>query len=94
MAQAARDKGYKYIAISDHSQSLKIAGGLSVEDLKKQIQRVQKLNRKFSDFTILAATEVDIKDDGTLDYPDSILKELDIVICAIHTGFKQSKEKY
>ncbi len=93
MAQAARRKGYKYIAITDHSRSLKIAGGLSIGDLKKQKQEIRKLNKKFSNFTILIGSEVDIKDDGSLDYPDSILKELDIVICAVHTGFKQSKEK-
>lgn len=93
MAQAAQMKGYKYIAITDHSRSLKIAGGLSIRDLKKQKQEIRKLNKKFSNFTILIGSEVDIKDDGSLDYPDSMLKELDIVICAIHTGFKQSKEK-
>lgn len=93
MAQAAQRKGYKYIAITDHSRSLKIAGGLSIGDLKKQKQEIRKLNKKFSNFTILIGSEVDIKDDGSLDYPDSILKGLDIVICAIHTGFKQSKEK-
>jgi DNA polymerase (family 10) len=101
LALAAKKRGYEYIAITDHSQSLKVAGGLSVSDLKKQIKEIHKLNKKFSNprlrretsFTLLTGAEVDIKDDGSLDYPDFLLKELDIVICAIHTGFKQSKEK-
>lgn len=70
-----------------------MAGGLSVEEKKKQIDEVRRLNKKLSGFTVLIGSEVDIKDDGSLDYPDSILKELDVVIGAIHTGFKQSKEK-
>lgn len=93
MAQTARKKGYQYLAITDHSQSLKVAGGLSVERLKKQIDIIHKLNKKFKDFRILAGAEVDIKSDGRLDYPDKVLKDLDIVIAAIHTGFKQSKEQ-
>lgn len=93
LVQAAKKIGYEYIAVTDHSQSLKVAGGLSIEEKKKQIDAVRKLNKKLSGFTVLLGAEVDIKDDGSLDYPDSILKELDVVIGAIHTGFKQSKEK-
>lgn len=94
IANSARAKGYSYIAICDHSQSIKIAGGLSVERLKKQIDLIHKLNKKFKGpFRILAGSEVDIKSDGSLDYPDKLLKELDIVVAAIHTGFKQSQEQ-
>jgi len=93
IARACRNKGYKYVAICDHSQGLKVAGGLSIERLKKQIALIRKLNRKFKGFRILTGSEVDIKSDGRLDYPDKILRELDIVIGAIHSGFKQSREQ-
>lgn len=93
LVEAAQKRGYEYIAITDHSQSLKVAGGVSVEEKKKQIDEVRRLNKKLAGFTVLIGAEVDIKDDGSLDYPDSILKELDVVVAAIHAGFKQSKEK-
>jgi len=92
IARACRQIGYKYVAITDHSQSLKIAGGLSEKELAKKNKEIDNLNKKFKDFKILKGVEVDIKQDGTLDYPDTILKDLDVVIIAIHTGFKQSKE--
>ncbi|MFH1856645.1 MAG: DNA polymerase/3'-5' exonuclease PolX, partial [Candidatus Omnitrophota bacterium] len=93
LVEAAQKRGYEYIAITDHSQGLKVAGGLSVNDAKKHIEYIRKLNQKLKGITLLTGFEIDIKDDGSLDYPDSLLKELDIVIGAIHTGFKQSKEK-
>ncbi len=91
IAKAAQERGYSYIAICDHSQSIKIAGGLSIERLQKQNNLIRKLNRQFKKFRILTGSEVDIKSDGSLDYPDKILKELDVVVAAIHTGFKQSQ---
>ena len=93
MAQEAKKRGYEYIAITDHSISLKVAGGLSLKKLSKQIKDIQKINKRLKGITILSGTEIDIKDDGSLDYPDSILKEVDVIICAIHSGFKQPKEK-
>ena len=89
LAESARELGYKYIAICDHSESLKVAGGISRERKLEQIAEIRKLNKKMTNFHILAGAEVDIKADGTLDYDDEILKKLDIVIAAIHTGFKQ-----
>jgi DNA polymerase (family 10) len=91
IARAAKDRGYKYIAICDHSQSIKIAGGLSIERLKRQIDLIHKLNNRFKGLRILSGSEVDIKSDGSLDYPDNILKQLDIVVAAVHSGFKQSQ---
>ncbi|KPK97859.1 MAG: hypothetical protein AMJ95_06980 [Omnitrophica WOR_2 bacterium SM23_72] len=91
MAQAAKKFGYSYIAITDHSQSLKVASGLKPEDLKKKKQEIEKLNKKLKNFKVLYGTEVDIDANGKIDYKDSILKEFDIVVAAIHTGFKQSK---
>lgn len=93
MAEAARKKGYKYIAITDHSGSLKIAGGLSDKERLEQIDLIRKIEKKKKGIRILAGAEVDILDDGSLDYPDDILRRLDVVIAAIHTGFKQPKDK-
>ena len=92
MAEAAKKRGYKYIAITDHSQSLKFAGGLTEERLKGQIEEIQKINQELDDVTILSGIEVDIKSDGSLDYPDEILSRLDVVIAAIHSGFKQESK--
>jgi DNA polymerase (family 10) len=92
MAEAAKKRGYKYIAITDHSQSLKFAGGLVEERLKKQIELIQKLNQELKDFTILSGIEVDIKSDDSLDFSDEILSKLDVVIAAIHSGFKQESK--
>lgn len=93
MAEAAKKRNYEYIAITDHSKSLKIAGGLSDKERLKQIEAIRKLNKKIKGIRLLAGAEVDIRDDGGLDYGDEILKELDIVIAAIHSGFKQNKDK-
>jgi len=93
MAKAAIKKGYEYLAITDHSRSLRIAGGLSEKELIRQIEEIRALNKKFNNFRILAGTEVDILPDGKLDFKDSILKELDFVVAAVHSGFKQPREK-
>ena len=93
MAKAALGLGYEYLNMSDHSQSLKVAGGLSVRDLKIKRAEINKLNSKLKDFRIFFGSEVDIDSGGKLDYPDNILAEFDIVTAAIHTGFKQSKQQ-
>ncbi|MFH1002035.1 MAG: DNA polymerase/3'-5' exonuclease PolX, partial [bacterium] len=92
MAEAAKKRGYKYIAITDHSQSLKFAGGLTEERLQEQIEEIRKLNQELDDFTVLTGIEVDIKSDGSLDFSDEILSKLDVVIAAIHSGFKQESK--
>ena len=92
MAEAAKKMGYQYIAITDHSQSLGVAGGLAIERINEQIKKIKLLNQELSDFTILCGSEVDIKIDGSLDFPDEILSGLDIVIAAIHSGFKQDSK--
>jgi DNA polymerase (family 10) len=93
MAGAARKLGYSYIAITDHSQSLGVARGLSVADLKKKKIEIQKLNKTLKNFRILYGTEVDIGSNGQIDYKDGVLREFDLVVAAIHTGFKQSREQ-
>lgn len=93
LAEQAMKKGYKYLAITDHCGSLKIAGALGKEEIQKQIEYIKKLNTKFKNFSILSGTEVNIRPDGTLDMEDEILAELDIVIAAVHSKFKQTKEE-
>jgi DNA polymerase (family 10) len=93
MLKAAQEIGYKYLTICDHSQSLKVAGGLSEDKLSEQIEKIKELNSKYKDFDILAGSEVDIKADGSLDYPDELLKKLDIVVAAIHTRFKMPRDE-
>lgn len=92
MAEACRAKGYEYMAITDHSQYLKVANGLTPERIRKQREEVKRLNEKYTDFTILAGIEMDILPDGTLDYEDELLAEMDFVIASIHSSFSQSRE--
>jgi DNA polymerase (family 10) len=91
MADAAVKLGYSYIAVTDHSQGLKIAGGMSIADLKKKKAEIEKLNRTFKGLRILFGTEVDIDSEGRIDYPDKVLADFEVVVAAVHTGFKQSK---
>jgi DNA polymerase (family 10) len=83
--------GYEYVAITDHSQALKMAGGLRPEDLMRQIEEINKLQLKYPQIRILKGIEVDILKDGTLDFTDDILNKLDIVIASIHSHFEMSK---
>lgn len=92
MANAAMARGYEYIAISDHSPRLKIAGGVSIEALKKKRKEIDALNKKYKDFKILFGTEVEIDTNGDLDYNSDTLKDFDIVIAAIHSGFEQDEK--
>lgn len=93
MAVAAKKRGYSYIAITDHSQFLKVAGGLTADDLKRQREEIDQVNERVDGITVLAGVEMDILPDGRLDYPDEVLQELDIVIASIHSAFHQGKEK-
>jgi len=93
MAKAAQKRGYQYVAICDHSKSLKIAHGLDESRLIKQIEEIDSINEKFEGFQILKGTEVDILSDGRLDFSEEILKKLDFVVGAIHSGFKQDRGK-
>ena len=91
VARAAKAKGYEYMLLTDHSQSLRIAGGLSAEKLLKQRAIVDKLNRTLKPFRVLLGTEMEILPDGSLDYDDSVLSQLDVVVAAVHSAFKQPK---
>jgi DNA polymerase (family 10) len=90
LAKAASALGYKYILITDHSASAKYAHGLDKRRLHAQWKEIAKVNRKYKTLRILRGAEVDILSNGALDYPDTILQELDIVIAAIHQGFKKN----
>ncbi len=92
IASAAQRRGYVFIGITDHSQSLKIANGLDQEKIQKKINEIKKINKKFPNLRILCGTECDIRTDGTLDYTDKILKQFDFVYIGIHTAFKMDKE--
>jgi DNA polymerase (family 10) len=87
MVAAARERGYEYTGITDHSQSLKIAGGVSADELWKQVRLIDRLNDRTSGIRVLKSSEVDILADGSLDYPDDLLKELDYTVCSIHSRF-------
>ncbi len=89
VVQAAVARGYEYIAICDHSQSVKYAHGLDEERVQQKLEEIAKLQEKFPQIRILAGTEVDILSDGSLDYSDTILSQFDIVVAAVHQGFKQ-----
>jgi DNA polymerase (family X) len=93
MAEAARARGYEYFAITDHSKRVYMAKGLDTQGLAKQIKAIEKLNGKWKAFRILKSSEVDILEDGSLDLPDDILKELDLVVCSIHYGFNLSRRQ-
>jgi DNA polymerase (family 10) len=87
MARAAAARGYEYLSINDHSRHVKVAHGLDRRRLMEQVRAIDRLNAKLDGVVVLKSVEVDILDDGRLDLPDSVLKELDFTVCAIHYGF-------
>ncbi len=93
MMKAAKDMGYEYFANTEHSQNARIAGGLSQEEVKDMIKKIDELNDKQNNILILKGIELDILKDGSLDLSEDLLKELDFCICSIHDHFKLSKEK-
>ncbi len=88
IAERARELGYEYIAVCDHSVSAKYAHGLEIDRLKEKIERIRELNKSLDGVKLLAGTEVDILSDGSLDYPDEVLKQLDFVVASVHTWRK------
>ena len=93
MAKAAEEMGYEYLAITDHSKKVTIARGLNEERLVRQITAIDQLNDRLKNIRILKAIEADILEDGKLDLPDSILKELDLVVCSVHYFRRLSRKK-
>ncbi|WP_426428879.1 DNA polymerase/3'-5' exonuclease PolX [Staphylococcus equorum] len=92
MIEANIAKGHQFMVITDHSQSLKVANGLSVERLLRQNEEIKALNNKYEEIDIYSGIEMDILPDGRLDYDDEVLAQLDYVIAAIHQSFNQSQE--
>lgn len=93
VARAALKRGYQYVAICDHSKSLKIAHGLDETRLMKQMEEIDRINELLKGFQILKGTEVDILSDGSLDLSENALDKLDFVVASVHSGFKQDKER-
>lgn len=93
MWEAARARGLEYLALTDHSQSLGVAGGLSVERLREQRRVVDAINRRGERPYLLHGIELEIRADGTLDFGDEVLAELDLVVASVHSAFGQSREK-
>ncbi len=93
MAEAAREKNYEYIAITDHSKRVSMANGLDARRLKKHMAEIDKLNGELEGIRVLKSVEVDILPDGTLDLEDEVLKELDLVVCAIHYNMNLSRKE-
>ena len=93
MGTAARDLGYEYLAICDHTPNVRVVPGLEADDLRRQGEEIEALNEELAPFRVLRGTEVDIRADGTLDLPDDILAELDWVQLSLHAGQRQQREE-
>jgi DNA polymerase (family 10) len=90
LIEAAEERGYDYIIVSDHSRSSTVAGGLAPDELREQIKTIRKLQKKHR-IRILAGTECDILADGRMDFPNDLLGELDLVLAGVHSRFKQNR---
>lgn len=93
MVDAAREHGFEYLAITDHSPNVAITQGLDIDRLKAQMDQIAELNDRHDNITLLRGIEVDILEDGTLDLPDDMLAKLDVVICAIHSKLNLPREQ-
>lgn len=93
LVSAAKKRGYEYIAITDHSKGLGIARGMSEEQVLRQNKEIKEINKKLKGFKLFSGIEVDIRSDGSLDYSSEVLRQMDIVVAAIHSGFRQGREQ-
>jgi DNA polymerase (family 10) len=93
MASAAKARGYKYLAVTDHSAGRGIAHGLNEERLRQQMAEIKEVNRKLKGFRVFTGIEVDIRADGALDYPNELLGELDVVVAAVHSAMGQDRDR-
>jgi DNA polymerase (family 10) len=92
MATAARDRGYEYIAVCDHTRNVRVVPGLDADDLRRQAEEIAKANEQLAPFRVLRGTEVDIRSDGSLDLPDDVLAELEWVQLSLHAGQREARE--
>ncbi|MDB5225898.1 MAG: hypothetical protein JWN78_91 [Bacteroidota bacterium] len=93
LAQYCKEQGFEYLVISDHSRSAFYAGGLTIEQIFKQHEEIDVLNKQLAPFKIFKSIESDILNDGSLDYEDEVLKQFDLVIASVHSQLKMSEEK-
>ncbi len=93
LVAAAEQRGYEYVLVSEHSPSTRVAGGLTADELLAHARKIRALQKKHPDITILVGSECDIREDGSLDYPDSVLARLDLVIGAVHSRFRQPRRE-
>jgi DNA polymerase (family 10) len=93
LVKAAAARGYAYVGVTDHSRATRVAGGLSVDELRAHVRRIRAVARKHPEIAVLAGSECDILPDGRLDYPEGALAELDLVIAAVHSRFTQPKRE-
>jgi DNA polymerase (family 10) len=93
LVEAARRRGYDYIAITDHSKHVTVAHGLKPAQVLEQVREIDKINKRLKGFTVLKATELDILEDGSLDLPDEVLDELDLTVCSVHYKFNLSLQQ-
>jgi len=93
MAAAAQELGYEYLAVTDHTKRVTMAHGFDAKRLARRNREIDRLNAKLRGLTLLKSAEVDILEDGTLDLPDAVLRELDLTVCSVHYNFKLSREK-
>ena len=93
MAEAAKERGYKYIAITDHSKNLAFANGLDDQRAEQHIARIRAANEQMEGITIMAGIEVDILADGALDLSDSVLEQMDVVVASVHSAFNQEAQQ-
>jgi len=91
IVEGARARGYQYVAVTDHSGAARIAGGLTPAEMRAHVRRIRAAARRHPRIRVFAGVECDIRADGTLDYPDALLAELDLVVAAVHGAFKQSR---
>lgn len=94
MAEAARAQGLRYALVTDHSSGLGVARGMTAEDVRRQRAEIEEVNRKMGGtFRVLAGVEVEVRADGSLDLPDEVLAELEVVVAAVHSGLRQPREQ-
>jgi len=93
MAEAAKERGYDYLAITNHSKRVTMTHGLDAKKLRQELEKIDKFNDNHSGIRVLKAIEVDILEDGTLDLPDEVLKELDLTVCSVHYNRNMSRNE-
>jgi DNA polymerase (family X) len=93
MVRACKERGYQYCAITDHSKSVRVAGGLSAEDFKKQREEIEEAREKVRGITVFTGCEVDILPDGSLDLPDPVLEQLDVIVAAVHSKMDMTQSE-